>query len=86
MARSDEAFTVIGEKAQQYDRLRAGLVRDHTPPIYDLWGGAALTVRQVLAQFASIQAGNLVFDFGTDELTLQGVSSLGGMVDHILLS
>lgn len=52
----------------------------------DLWGGAALTVRQVLAQFASIQAGNLVFDFGTDELTLQGVSSLGGMVDHILLS
>ncbi len=42
MARSDEAFTVIGEKAQQYDRLRYPLVRDQTPQIYDLWGGSAI--------------------------------------------
>lgn len=42
MARSDEALTVLGEKAQQYERLRQPLVRDQTPPVYDLWGGAAI--------------------------------------------
>ena len=52
----------------------------------DLWGGSALTGAQVLTRFASIQAGNLVFDFGTDELTLQHVSSLAGMVDRIVIS
>jgi hypothetical protein len=31
MARSDEAFQVLTEKAQQYDRLRSGLVRTQTP-------------------------------------------------------
>jgi hypothetical protein len=33
MARSDEAFQVIGEKADQYARLRSGLVREQTPPM-----------------------------------------------------
>jgi len=33
MARSDEAFEVIGEKGQQYDRLRNALVRDQTPDL-----------------------------------------------------
>lgn len=33
MARSDEAFQVLAEKAQQYDRLRSGLVRTQTQPI-----------------------------------------------------
>jgi hypothetical protein len=33
MARSDEAFQVLAEKSQQYDRLRNALVREQTPDI-----------------------------------------------------
>lgn len=33
MARSDEAFQVLTEKASQYDRLRNALVRTQTPPV-----------------------------------------------------
>lgn len=32
-ARSDEAFQVLGERADMYSRLRYALVRDQTPPI-----------------------------------------------------
>lgn len=39
MARSDEAFTVLAEKSQQYDRLRSALVNEQTPQMYDMWGG-----------------------------------------------
>lgn len=42
MARSDESFQVLAEKAQQYERLRYPLVRDQTPPMYDMWGGASI--------------------------------------------
>ncbi len=42
MARGDEAFNVLVEKSQQYERLRQPLVHNQTPPLYDLWGGAAL--------------------------------------------
>lgn len=38
MARDDEAFNVIVEKNLDYDRLRAPLVNDQTPPVDDLWG------------------------------------------------
>lgn len=38
MARSDEAFQVLNEKTQQYDRLRNALVRDQTPKL-DFGGG-----------------------------------------------
>lgn len=39
MARSDEAFQVLGEKAQQYERLRHPLVNEQTPAL-NLGGGA----------------------------------------------
>jgi hypothetical protein len=39
MARSDEAFNVLAEKAQMYDRLRQPLVNDQTPDI-DFGGGS----------------------------------------------
>lgn len=39
MARSDEAFEVLGERAQQYERLRAPLVEDQTDPMDNMWGG-----------------------------------------------
>lgn len=40
MARSDEAFDVVGEKSQQYDRLRNALVREQTPKME--FGGGSL--------------------------------------------
>lgn len=40
MARDDEAFNVIVEKNVHYDRLRAPLVNDQTPPVDNLWGQA----------------------------------------------
>jgi serralysin len=51
----------------------------------DLWDGRALSEAEVLAEFAKLRGGNLVFDFGADELTLVKVSSLAGMVDDIVL-
>lgn len=50
----------------------------------DLWGGTTKTASEVLHQFASIQGGNLILDFGTDELTLLHISSLAGMADRIV--
>jgi hypothetical protein len=38
MARSDEAFNVLIEKSQQYERLAAALVIDQTPQIYEVSG------------------------------------------------
>lgn len=55
---------------------------------HDLWGGTALTASQVVSNFASanVQDGSVVFDFGSDELTLQHVSSLAGLADRIVIS
>ena len=52
----------------------------------DLWGGAVMTATQVLASFALIRNGNVVLDFGTDELTLIGVSATTGLADNILIA
>ncbi len=49
----------------------------------DLWGGG-LTKAKVLTQFASIQGGDLVFEFGADVLTLKDVKSLSGLADQIV--
>jgi serralysin len=51
----------------------------------DLWGGATKTEAEVVAQFAVIRNGVVVFDFGADELTLMGVGSVTGLADVILL-
>lgn len=40
MARSDEAFQVLGERTDNYVRLRSPLVRDQTPPVS--WAGETL--------------------------------------------
>tara|TARA_R110002049_G_scaffold117332_2_gene270541 strand:+ start:124728 stop:127181 length:2454 start_codon:yes stop_codon:yes gene_type:complete len=48
--------------------------------------GAGITAAQVLSQYGSIQGGNLVLDFGAaGSVTLEGVTSLGGMADYILI-
>ena len=51
----------------------------------DLWGGGAKTAAQVVAEFAVIRGGVVVFDFGADELTLQGVTSTVGLAANILI-
>lgn len=51
----------------------------------DLWGGRVLTAAGVVAEFVSIRGGNLVFDFGVDDLILLNVASQDGIADRILL-
>lgn len=51
----------------------------------DLWGGATKTEAEVVAEFAVIRNGVVVFDFGADELTLLGVGSVSGLADAIVL-
>lgn len=60
--------------------------QDYLSLTNDLWGGANLTKSQVLNQFATVVDGNLVFDFGADELTLMHISSTVGLASHILIS
>lgn len=38
MARSDEAFEVLREKADRYEQVRFALVHDQTPPFYSVQG------------------------------------------------
>ncbi|MGC9369252.1 MAG: M10 family metallopeptidase, partial [Paracoccaceae bacterium] len=50
-----------------------------------LWG-APLAAVQVVAQFASVQGGNVVFDFGSgDTLTLAGLGSLTGLENDLVI-
>ncbi|MGC9371515.1 MAG: hypothetical protein ACP5DX_18445 [Paracoccaceae bacterium] len=50
-----------------------------------LWDGT-LGAAQVVAQFASVQGGAMVFDFGGGEtLTLEGLNSTAGLADNLLL-
>lgn len=65
---------VVDFSASQDDHLRFGK---------GLWGGAALTDAQVISRYADVVNGQVVFDFGTDELTLKNVSSLSGLAAHI---
>ena len=49
----------------------------------DLWGGAVKTAAEVVAEFAVVRNGVVVFDFGAEELTLQGVTSTAGLAATI---
>ena len=49
----------------------------------ELWGGTVKTAAQVVAEFAVIRGGVVVLDFGSDELTLQGVTSITGLAATI---
>ena len=52
----------------------------------DLWGGAVMTVAEVVAEFASVRAGTVVFDFGADVLNLWHIRTTGGLDAQILLA
>lgn len=50
----------------------------------DLWSNSPLTAAEVVARFASVAGGTLVFDFGDgDRLTLTGVGSTTGIAAQI---
>lgn len=48
----------------------------------DLYSGS-LTAQQVVDQFASVVGGNILFDFGAEELTLIGFTNLAELADDI---
>lgn len=51
-----------------------------------LWGGVAASATQVVAQHADVIAGDVVIDLGQGHsVTLDGVSSLSGLADQIVL-
>ncbi len=51
-----------------------------------LWSSAGtLTVQQVIDTYARISNGNVVLDFGPDELTLAGVNNLAVLADDIVI-
>ncbi|MEO8240739.1 MAG: M10 family metallopeptidase C-terminal domain-containing protein [bacterium] len=52
----------------------------------DLWGGVNLTKTQMLNQFAHAVGGDLVLDFGADQLTLMHISSTAGLASQIVIS
>lgn len=51
-----------------------------------LWGGVATSAAQVVAQYAKVIAGDVVIDLGQGHsVTLDGVASLSGLADQIIL-
>ena len=50
----------------------------------DLWGGVTKTAAQVISEFAVLRNGIVVFDFGVDELTLQGVNATAALSANLL--
>ena len=61
-------------RTEDWVRLSAGL-----------WGGVVLTAAEVLDMFGVMRRGHLVLDFGADELTLAGVSTLAGIDSQIVM-
>jgi Ca2+-binding RTX toxin-like protein len=51
----------------------------------DLWGGAFKSAAQVVRDHAFVRGGVVVLDFGSDELTLMGVSSTVGLADGLTI-
>ena len=49
-----------------------------------LWGGGGMTAAQVIDDFAHIRHGHVVFDFGTDQVILLGVTATAGLESQIL--
>ena len=49
-----------------------------------LWSGT-LSAAQVVDQFASVVGGDVVFDFGAEEITLTGISSLTGLENDLVI-
>lgn len=49
-----------------------------------LWGGG-LSKAQVVAQYAKLVGGNVVLDFGSDELTLTGVSDASVLINDMII-
>ncbi|WP_186827156.1 S8 family serine peptidase [Shimia ponticola] len=50
----------------------------------DLWGGAALTVQDVIDTYGSNSGGNTVFTFGGNTLTLNGIADVQDLIDDIV--
>lgn len=51
-----------------------------------IWGGAALSAQQVVAQFAHVVSGKVVFEFSANEvITLNNVSSTAGLADAMMI-
>ncbi len=48
----------------------------------DLWAGT-LNASEVVSTYASVDGPNIVFDFGDNTLTLEGLSTLDGLADRI---
>lgn len=69
----DDRDVVRDFRAGQGDKLRLD---------DNLWSGG-LTKVQVVNRFADVVNGDVVFDFGADELTLDGISSLRGLANAI---
>ena len=50
-----------------------------------LWGGAVMTAAEVVASFAVSRAGQIVLDFGSDEIVLLGVTTTDGLAGQLLI-
>ncbi len=50
-----------------------------------LWAGQTLVAGQVVQRFATVQADGVLFDFGSDEVLLAGVTTLDGLADQIVI-
>jgi serralysin len=67
------------DRVMDFNRADDGLVLAE-----ELWAGTK-TAAQVVAEFAALRGGNVVFDFGADELTLIGVTAVAGLAANILI-
>lgn len=51
-----------------------------------IWGGSAFSAQQVVTQFAHVVAGNVVFEFGANEIvTLSGITSTAGLANTLMI-
>lgn len=49
----------------------------------DLWGGQSLSASQVLDQFAHVENGDIVLDFGGDTLRIKNMTDIGALADDL---
>jgi subtilisin-like proprotein convertase family protein len=83
-----------GGRGQDLFEFRPGFGRDTITDFRDnqdtlvlaeaIWGGG-LTVAEVIATYASVQGGMVLFDFGDDEILIESVASTAAFLDDITL-
>ncbi len=78
--RADTFVFNLGDGVDRYTDFKLS-GHDHIQLDHNLWSGT-MTAAEVVSSFATVQAGEVVLDFGADEIHLRGLTTTVGLAAH----